>query len=497
MKGTPIPVGKAALLAASLLAAACTPESGDSGQAGSVATPAPVSFNDIQVTALNAMGATGLTRLAFGGNGWEACLGQPWRISEGWARWTITDYSRVIDYATLNSLQTAQRQAGMDPDRLGGCGAQPNAAVQNQQSAVNIDSPWVQQLQVWLTPVGFLALAQQQGAQVAEDGDGLKVTVEVPMDGIDYRVEGAFGDDYLLDRVLTHVDGTVYGALEFAVEFSDWRDFDGLLFPARIVQRQGGYTTLDLAITGAVANTTASAEPPPRQGGGFGGGPQAADLPAFEAIGDGIWALHGAYQSVVMEFADYSVVLDGLQNDARVAEIIRLARELVPGKPIGYVLVTHNHFDHASGLRQFVAEGATIITHETNRAFFENVLTTPRLDPAQPGSGDMPVNVLGVGDFHALDDGSQRVEFHKLAGSRHADDMLIAYIPSIRTIVESDLLQPWISPVFGGNGHPFLLWLADELDRVGLDYEQFVPVHRPPQPPLMTRADLMTAAGRQ
>ena len=49
--------------------------------------------------------------------------------------------------------------------------------------------------------------------------------------------------------------------------------------------------------------------------------------------------------------------------------------------------------------------------------------------------------------------------------------MLIGYIPSTHTVVEADLLQPWISPQFGGkNGpHPLLVYLDQELKRLGLD----------------------------
>jgi len=40
------------------------------------------------------------------------------------------------------------------------------------------------------------------------------------------------------------------------------------------------------------------------------------------------------------------------------------------------------------------------------------------------------------------------------------------------------------------------VWLAGELDRLGIDYAQFVPVHRPASPPLMIKAELMDAVGR-
>jgi hypothetical protein len=153
--------------------------------------------------------------------------------------------------------------------------------------------------------------------------------------------------------------------------------------------------------------------------------------------------------------------------------------------------------NQASGLRDFAAEGATIITHEINQEFFESALANPRTLSAESDlSGGLPVSVLGVGDFYAIDDGTQRVEFYKLNDSLHADDFLIAYIPSIKTIVEADLLQPWINPVFGGGNHPFLIYLADELERLGLDYQQFIPVHRPSPAPFMSQQGLLQAVNR-
>ena len=46
----------------------------------------------------------------------------------------------------------------------------------------------------------------------------------------------------------------------------------------------------------------------------------------------------------------------------------------MPNKPIKYVVNSHHHFDHAGGLGPFVAEGAIVITHDVNKAFFEQTL---------------------------------------------------------------------------------------------------------------------------
>ena len=51
---------------------------------------------------------------------------------------------------------------------------------------------------------------------------------------------------------------------------------------------------------------------------------------------------------------------------------------MIPGKPIRYSILTHHHFDHSSGLPAIVAEGATIITHDVNKAFLLKALNAPR-----------------------------------------------------------------------------------------------------------------------
>ncbi len=73
--------------------------------------------------------------------------------------------------------------------------------------------------------------------------------------------------------------------------------------------------------------------------------------------------------------------------------------------------------------------------------------------------------------------------------------VVIAWLPTAKTVVEADMLQPWINPAFGGNNgpHPFLLFFDGELKRLKLDYRHFVTIHAPPMPPLMERSDLETA----
>jgi glyoxylase-like metal-dependent hydrolase (beta-lactamase superfamily II) len=438
-----------------------------------------------------------VTTLAYSGEGWDACLGQAWAVSDGWARWELTDYRRVIDYQTGTSVQNAMRRAGLDPDRVGGCGAQVDATASPQQSAIRADAPFADKLPIWLTPHGFLKLAGSGEPAVEPSDEGWSVAVPVTSGGVTHRVVADYSAEYLPLRIGTWIDDPIFGDMSVTAEFSAWRYFDGLRFPSGISLAQGGLETLVLSIDSVTAGV-ASPEIGPARTFGVGGG---GDGPSPIEIGDGILVMTGAYQGVAVEFDDYVVVIDGMQSDTRTREIIRLTHEAIPGKPIRYAVNTHSHFDHASGLRQYAAEGATILTHELNAFFFAAALANARTlnpDPTEPSR--VEADVQGIKERFVLTDASgQRLEIVPLEPSPHAADMLIVWLPTIATVVESDLLQPWINPIFAGDGdgpHPYLVYLADELERNDLDVEQFVPIHTPPEPPTMPRSALDEAVGR-
>jgi len=99
---------------------------------------------------------------------------------------------------------------------------------------------------------------------------------------------------------------------------------------------------------------------------------------ASEQAAEGVWDVAGGtHHSVVIEMKDHVLVVEGPLNDERATAVIAETRRLVPGKPIRAVINSHHHFDHAGGLRAFAAEGIGVITHDSNRAFFESALIAP------------------------------------------------------------------------------------------------------------------------
>ena len=77
-------------------------------------------------------------------------------------------------------------------------------------------------------------------------------------------------------------------------------------------------------------------------------------------------------------------MIESGQNEARALAVIAEAKRLIPNKPIRYVVNTHSHIDHSERPAGFVAEGSTILTHQSNKAYLEKVLSLPHtLNPDQ------------------------------------------------------------------------------------------------------------------
>jgi glyoxylase-like metal-dependent hydrolase (beta-lactamase superfamily II) len=102
---------------------------------------------------------------------------------------------------------------------------------------------------------------------------------------------------------------------------------------------------------------------------GRGGAPAAAaGAPASppaqsEKLGDGVYLITGGYAVIAVDFKDHITLVECGQSEARALAVIAEVKRVIPNKAIKYVVNTHSHFDHSSGLRTFVAEGSTIITH--------------------------------------------------------------------------------------------------------------------------------------
>jgi glyoxylase-like metal-dependent hydrolase (beta-lactamase superfamily II) len=453
------------------------------------------------------MGLDGLSSITYYGSGANYNLGQNNNANYPWPRVNVNDYRRTIDFTKPALLSTGMTYA---VPVTGG----PAVLNQFTQNITTTNPAWAQQLEIWVSPWGFLMGAQQNQATARSrtiDGQRLtEISWSSPTKspgGQAYRVVGYVNRDNLVTRVDTWLEHPIFGDMLVQTEYSDYRDNNGLKYPAAIVQKRGGWPTFDAQILGAHANppnlTALMTPPPPPAGAGGpppGGPPPAPPAVASERLANGVYRITGGYVALAVEFADHILIFEPAgQNEARAQAIIAEAKRVIPNKPIRYGVLSHHHFDHTSGIGAVVAEGVTIVTHDVNKAFLERALSgTRELAPdAMARSGRKPV-IETVGDKRVFTDGTQTVEIHNIKGLPHADGMLIAYIPSARIVAYADmfnLVPPGQPPVPNPPVVGTQVFVAN-LERLGLDWENVISVHAPTPDRPITRRDILATLGR-
>ena len=94
------------------------------------------------------------------------------------------------------------------------------------------------------------------------------------------------------------------------------------------------------------------------------------------------------------------------------------------------------------GLRTYVHEGATVITHEGNHPYYQEVLHArpwllepDRFSLYPPEEWSEGYIFETVGEKYILGDETQLVELHHVQGLSHVAGMLIAYFPDFNVLV--------------------------------------------------------------
>jgi len=419
----------------------------------------------------------------------------------------INNYVRVIDLTAPTS-----RQTGATNNPAGGGATTPMPGTFSQQvtpQQADVSQPWVNSLEFYLTPWGFLKGAAANNATASRrkvDGKNYTVltwspTVKAPS-GKSYVINGYVNEQNIVDRVETWLGENIMGDMHILATYTGWKDFGGVMAPSKIVQTRGGWPFFEVDVTAAKANPpdVATLIPPPALTGGRGGvgagaPPAAAPLTVTsEKLGDGLYRLttgNGSYDSVIVEFKDYIMMLEAGQSEARGLAYIAETKKLIPNKPIRYVMNTHPHSDHTGGLPPLVAEGATIITQKNNEEFLEKALNTPRtLLNDTLARNPKKAKVEAVSEKKVYSDGTRTVELYHVSPVPHSNGLMIAYIPREKVLFQGDFSLP----AAGQPANDHVKALVPILEKLNLDFDRYINVHTSATP--QTKADLWKAVGK-
>jgi len=448
--------------------------------------------------AWRAMGVDALRTVQYSATGLDFALGQAPNPSSPWPKFINKSYTRAIDFEKPASKVDRVRVQGENPPHGGGqqpiVGEQP----QTQTIIVTAETPWPQQLEIWMMPHGFLRAAAARNATVtAKTVGGKRYNVVSFVGDNKAKVNGYINDQNVVERVETTIDNAFLGDMPFEAIYSDYKEDGGVRFPRHIVQKQGGYPIFDLNVTEVRVNPAVTIQAPQGRG-GAGSGAGAATAPQSEKLGDGVYLITGGYAAIAVDFKDHITIIEAGQSEARGLAVLAEAKRLIPNKPVTTVVNTHSHIDHSSGLRAVVAEGSTILTYQLNKAYLEKTLSLPHAlnpDKAQT-SGKKPV-VEAVGEKKVLTDGTRVVELHHLQSFGHHDGMLVVYFPKEKVLLEADGYNPQAATATPPTpASPYTTSLYDNIQRLKLDVQRVIPVHYPADNHVVTIAEVARWAGR-
>ena len=154
--------------------------------------------------------------------------------------------------------------------------------------------------------------------------------------------------------------------------------------------------------------------------------------------------------------------------------VIEQARELQPEKPLQYLINTHHHFDHSGGTRAAVSEGLTIITHELNRTFYEEIMArshTIQPDALARNPQELQLELVPGYDVYELSDGRRTMHVVRIFEDEHCADILMVHLPRERILIEVDAFSP-DAPLA-----PFATNLLKNVRDLGWQVDRIVPLH--------------------
>jgi len=281
----------------------------------------------------------------------------------------------------------------------------------------------------------------------------------------------------------------VVGDIKVVTHYGAYRDFAGVKFPERIIQYHDGKPTLDLTVTAVRANPPVDIQVPAHV--------QSDPVPVkSEKVADGVWYITGiSAHSVLIEMKDYLIVVEAPHGERRAMAVMAEVKKLVPNKPIKYLVNTHHHFDHSSGVRAYASEGITIVTHEINRPYFERAaLNSWSLAPDRLAKSKKKPVFQTMGDNMVLTDGTRSVELYQIVGNTHHDGIIMAYLRKERLLIEADAFNP------GPAGaeppkvpNPFEVSLETNVRRLNIEVDRIVPIHGR----IVPYGELLTAIGKK
>lgn len=156
-----------------------------------------------------------------------------------------------------------------------------------------------------------------------------------------------------------------------------------------------------------------------------------------------VWrAEGGTHFSLIVEQPGQLVVVDAPLSTERSRAVLDTLRARFPGKRVGLVVATHHHWDHAGGMREYIAEGIPVATLEANTAFIRQVAAARRsVRPDLQAQRRRTPTLRTFTDSLVIGTGESSVVLYRQP-TTHVEGLLSAWVPGAGVLFTADVLSP-------------------------------------------------------
>jgi glyoxylase-like metal-dependent hydrolase (beta-lactamase superfamily II) len=513
---------------------------------GSVATqqqfpPGYVDPQPILAAAIQAIGNDRLNCVTISGTAYGGAVGQQREAGKNvdWPRIdSLANYTRTMNWQARTMKEEFDRKPGLAPAawkygigwvdgpvqtqthqtfmlnaadgvyawHMDGADGPP---VRNEQDVADIFP-----VELWMNPHGFLKAAQMPGAnpiatwrwELGEMGRDGPTTIPEKMHVVQitapggFKIDATINKEHMLQRMHTLVPDPVLGDLNYEHEFTNASYIDvgdGIRFPTGWHSHEGyddNFQAQNIsaghnAFGGTMEDVRANVCPDPVTVPDAVRNTQFPTEPLMTKLADGVYAFErGSYTSVAVEFQSTITVFEAPRSEDFNLRVIDAIVELIPNKPIRYVVNSHQHFDAAAGLRAYFHVGATVITQWKNWELYTRDFINYAARTVKPDMVSIwPPTELAEGYFYetvrenyTIEEAGRVMRIYYVNPLQHAEGMLMAYLPQEKLLIESDIVNT--NNPLPATPTPDQQTLFNEVTRLKLDVERIVPIHGKPIP---------------
>jgi hypothetical protein len=197
-------------------------------------------------------------------------------------------------------------------------------------------------------------------------------------------------------------------------------------------------------------------------------------------VAPGIVQFAMAYNCAVVEQPDGLVMIEATFSPTYTDSVLDEVAKRFPGKKVKAVVTTSDSWPHFGGLRAIAARGIPIYALARNRPILTRFLTAPHvIEPDALSQHPVRPRVTYVDKPVQIGSGPTAVRLFPLRGEG-SERMMAAYIPGLKLLYGSDLVQHLPNGSFASPG--YLAEIRQMVEREHLEVKTIFAMHATPIP---------------